>query len=325
MADDEDEVINLSELESEDDEGKEKKPPAQAAVRPPPVPGPGAAPQTGLKDLERQIEAERVERARALNIARQATTERDNAIRFAQEAERRGVSTFELYVDSQIASITEQMDSLTAQQEGAYTDSDFKTVAAINRKLADLGGDLASAKRDKATLTQQREVMTQQHRQPIHPPGGGQQQPQVPTDPLERAIMNRTEPTKQFLRKHPELVRGDGSLKRQAIDAHDSALDAGHAVDTPAYFQFIEGLIGGGGGGNGEVPARGGRAPTLAAPVVRGGGGGGGGGSSVVNPDGSITVTPKMRRLAEEQGVPIKEWVSNYVRLVKEGRMTPIA
>jgi len=321
MADDEDEQINLSDLEDE-----EKKPEA-AAAKPPPVPGPSAKPaappQTGLRDLERQVEAERADRRRLAQENARLNNERDNAIRFAQEAERRGVSTFELYVDNQIAGMTEQMDMLTAQQETAYADGDFKTVASINRKLADIGGDLASAKRDKATLAQQRETMTEQHKQPIRQPA---QQPQVPTDPFERAIMNRTEPTKAFLRKHPELMRSDGSLKRQAIDAHDSALDAGHTVDTPAYFSFIEGLLGSG------VPTRGEgwtperqvhRAPSMAAPVARGAGPDRG--SALGNADGTFTITPKMRRLAEEQGVPVREWVQNYVRLVKEGRMTPIA
>jgi hypothetical protein len=320
MADEENEEINLSDLEEEIDPDKEVKPEAKA--KPAPVPGPGAAraaPSTGLKDLERQVATERSERTRVAQENARLQSERDNAIRFAQEAERRGVSTFELYVDNQINSMTEQMDALTAQQEGAYADGDFKTVAAINRKLADLGGDLASAKRDKATLATQRETMKQQHQQPIRTQP---QQPQVPTDPLERAIMNRTEPTKAFLRKHPELVRGDGSLKRTAIDAHDSALDAGHAVDTPGYFQFIEGLIGpGSGNGNGELPARG-RAPSMAAPVARGTSPDRA--SGVINADGTFTITPKMRRLAEEQGVPVKEWVQNYVRLVREGRMTPI-
>lgn len=324
MADeDENEEINLADLEQDDEQPEGKKPDA-AAAKPPPVPGPrtAAAPQTGLKDLERQIGEERAARARLAQENQRLGGERDNAIRFARETEARGVSTFELYVDNQISSMTEQMDALTAQQETAYADGDFKTVSQINRRLADLGGDLASAKRDKATLTQQRGVMEQQHKQPIRPAAGQQQQP---TDPVERAIQGRTPTTQAFLRKHPELIRSDGTLKRAAIDAHEAALDAGHTLDTPSYYAHIEGLIGPGtgaaNGNGGEAPARG-RAPRDAAPVARGGGPDRG--SSVVNADGTFTITPKMRRLAEEQNVPIKEWVSNYVRLVREGRMTPI-
>jgi len=140
-----------------------------------------------------------------------------------------------------------------------------------------------------------------------------------PTDPIERAIQDRSEPTKNFIRKHPEIVRGDGTLKRNALDAHERALDEGFQVDTPGYFEYIErSLVAQQPHQNGGNPPPS-RAPTMAAPVARGGGpsGSGGGGNM-------FTATPKMRRLAEEQGVPIGEWVRNYVRLLNEGRITPI-
>jgi hypothetical protein len=322
---DDDDAIPLSEL-LEEDEAETAKAPAQ--TKPAPVPGPRATPakappvqQPALADLEAQITAERAARYRD---NQRLQTERDNAIRFAQEAERRGVSTYELYTETQITGVQEQMDALGAQQEGALSDGDFKTVAEINKKLTKLGGQLAILERDKATLAEQRAVMTQQHQRPISPQGGGQPAaPQPPADPLERAIMNRTEPTKAFLRKHPDLIRGDGSLKRAAIDAHDNALDAGYQVDTPGYFQYIEGVLGGGKpapADNGGQPRQ--RAPMMAAPVERGAAPGGGGGGA--GADGTFMVTPKMRRLAEEQGVPIKEWATNYLRLLREGRITPI-
>ena len=36
-------------------------------------------------------------------------------------------------------------------------------------------------------------------------------------------------------------------------------------------------------------------------------------------------MTPHMRKLAAEQGVTPQEWAENYVRLLKEGRITPIS
>jgi hypothetical protein len=328
-------TLNLADLEKEAQEGtlseEEKQQRAPQPGKPAPVPGPSsakpaAAAQDGLKDLERQIENERRARATTAQENARLQTERDNAIRFAREAEARGMTTYELYTENQITAATEQMDALTSQQETAYADGDFKTVADINKRLNKLGGQLAILERDKATLAEQREQMKQQHarptttRQPAQPA-------QLPANPLERAIMNRTEPTKAFLRKHPELVRNDGSLKRTAIDAHDRALDEGHTVDTQSYFDYIEGILGTGtapaGDGDGAAP-RPGRAPSTAAPVSRGGGPERGG-PGLPNSDGTISVTPRMRRLAEEQGVPIKEWVTNYVRLLKEGRVTPIA
>jgi hypothetical protein len=329
--DDENEEISLADLEDEEPKAAEK-PQAKAPAKPPPVPAPGtsqeqakpAAPQVGLKDLETHLANERAERLRVTSENARLLAERDNAIRYAQAAEQRGVSTIELANDNQIVALTEQLDMMQAQHEQAMTDGDFKTASALQRKMGKLNSDLSLAEERKAALAGQREQMTQQHRQPL-------QRPAAPAavDPLERAIANRTEPTKAFLRKHPDLIRGDGSLKRAAIDAHDQALDAGHAVDTPGYFAYIESAISPAGGGNGAAegapaPAPRQRAPTMAAPVERGAAPGS---SNIpgVSADGStFTVTAKMRRLAEEQGVPVKEWVNNYISLLKQGRITPI-
>jgi hypothetical protein len=324
MADDESLVVDLAEDETPPSPAPpEKTPPAPAvAAKPPPVPGPGSTPapaaQVGLADLQRQMQAERAERARVEQQNRQLAQERDQAIAFAQEAERRGVSTYELYNENQIKATQDKMVALANGAEQAMLDGDFKRASALNLELGRVGGQLAVLERDQSILMQQRE---QQQAQPQPQPQAPQQpqQRQVPTDPLERAIMGRTEPTKQFLRKHPEIVRSDGSFKRYAIDAHERARDAGYEVDTPAYFDFIERSI------MAQVPQQDGQqvrgAPTTAAPVARGGGPGGSGGSAA---SGTFTMTPKMRRLAEEQGVTPQEWARNYVRLLNEGRITPI-
>jgi hypothetical protein len=337
MADEDEElIIDLNE-EEEDAAAKDKEAPpskqqAPTQAKPPPVPGPTtkpaqpAAPQTGLKDLETQIANERAAKNRVAEENRRLAAERDQAILFAQEAERRGMTVHELNNDNQIKAAEEQLDALQAQHEAAMNEGDFKAAAAVNRRMQKTSSDLSLLERDKMILAQQRVNMTEQHKrkpQPTRQPAEAQ-----PTDPLERAIAGRTEPTKQFLRKHPELIRGDGSLKRAAIDAHDRALDEGHAVDTPGYFNFIEGLIGQAPepgretvtNGQHAPPRQNQRAPTMAAPVERGSAPGGG----AVGADGTFVMTPKMRRLAEEQGVPPKEWAQNYVRLLREGRITPI-
>lgn len=334
MADeDENLVVNLDEDEDKNqDEDKEKaaapaappvgeKPASQA--KPPPVPGPGAAPAQGLAELQKQIAAERAERQRITQEAQRIAAERDQAIAFAQEAERRGVSTYELYTENQIKAVGDKMVALAEQAEVAYGDGNFKRVSALQLEIGRLGGQLGVLERDHAILVQQREQAQQQQRQPQPQRQQPQprQQPQVPTDPLERAIYGRTEPTKAFLRKHPELVRGDGTLKKTAVDAHEAALDAGYQADTAGYFDHIEKIIMPQSPGQPAPPAPRG-APTTAAPVARAGGPGGGGGAPGSN--GTFTMTPKMRRLAEEQGVTPQEWARNYVRLLAEGRITPI-
>ena len=297
--------------------------PVAATAKPPPVPGPPAAPQQGLADLQRQMNAERAERERVTAVAHQIAKERDQAIAFAQEAERRGVSTYELYTENNIKAVQDKMESLAGQSEQAMQDGDFKRASALNLEIGRLGGNLAVLERDHAILVEQRQNAEaqarrgppqQQRQQPQ------QQQPQMPSDPFERALVGKSEPTKQFLRKHPDLVRGDGTIKRSALDAHERAKDEGYEPDTPGYFEYIERSI------MAQTPSNGGNspprgAPTVAAPVARGGGGGGG---TVTRTPNEFVMTPKMRRLAEEQGVTPTEWARNYVRLLQEGRITPI-
>jgi len=289
-------------------------------VKPPPVPGPPAAavaPQVGLQDLQQQLAAERRERAQMTETARRIAAERDQALQMAQEAEQRGGTNYEAYVESQIQGMSADMDSLTSQAEVAMNEGDFKAAAAINKQLGRIGGALAIAEREKLALQQQRQQPQRRQPQQQTQP----QRPQQPTDPVERAIANRTPATQAFLRKHPDLIRGDGTLKKIAIDAHDKALDAGHTVDTEAYFQYVEKSLGGNGQAqsapqNGtSVP----RVPGYSAPVDRGPGPG----SDNLAP-GTFRMTPKMRRLADEQGVTPSEWATNYVKLLKEGRITPI-
>ena len=292
-------------------------------AKPPPVPGPPAAaapqvaPQVGLQDLQQQIANERRARAQMEETARRIAAERDQAVRYAHETEQRSGSNYEAYVDSQINGMTADMDTLAAQAEVAMNEGDFKTAAEINKQLGRIGGALAIAEREKLALQQQRQQPRQQQPQQQPPQ---RQQPQVPTDPMERAIANRTPATQAFLRKHPELIRGDGTLKKAAIDAHERALDAGHAADTEGYFRYVESSL----GGNGQAPSEQNgtsvpRVPGYSAPVTRGPAPGG----DNLAP-GTFKMTPKMRRLAEEQGVTPCEWATNYVKLLKEGRITPI-
>src|SRR5215831_6909912 len=344
---DENLVVDLNKEEEDEKKPEEVKrddeiKAQQAPEKPPPVPGPGQAslprvpspplaPEVAMGDLERQVNAERQARARTIADNRRLAQERDQAVAFAQEAERRGVSTFELFFEHQIHSAQEQMDALGARQESAYNDGDWKTVSEINKRMSHLGGQLASFENQKNAATQERQrllaqqqyqaqqqqyIAAQQAQAAAQQRAQAQQRPQLSNDPAERkmqlATRGRTPETQAFIRRHPELVRGDGSLMRGAIEAHEKALDAGHSVDTAGYFQHIESLI-----GNGSAPRADG---GYAAPVARG------------NPlpangmraDGTFVMTPKMRQLAEEQGVTPQEWARNYVRLIKEGRMTPI-
>jgi len=321
MADEEESlVVKLDEgnedKENKENNGKETKP-VEVAAKPPPVPGPSSAPpdtaaQTGLAELEKQIENERRAREQAVVSARRMQQERD-------QATAASYATYEALADNQIQAFQDNMDALGVQLETAMNDGNFKEAADIQKRLGRLGGQLAQAETAKNQLVQQRERMKAQPQQRTQQPQQPQQR-QQPTDPFERAIAGRNQAVQGFLRKHRDLVRSDGSLKRIVIDAHEKALDAGYTADTPAYFQHIESTL----GANGQAqaaPAEVGQTQgetQYAAPVTRSAPPGG------TRGDGTFVMTPKMRRLADEQGVTPQEWASNYIRLLKEGRITPI-
>src|SRR5262245_47098258 len=237
MADDDEVTVDLTDPELPLDEppegggkGDAPAPAGQAAAAPestqPPAPPAPPAPAAGLEELERAVSRERAERERI-------QAERDHFAQVAAEAERRGVSTHELLVDNQIKATIEQLDALQRQQEGAYENGDWKLVAQINRKMHDLSGQLALDRRDKAYIEQV-------SKQPRPVPGP---QPAA-ASPVERALSAFSPPAQAFLRKHPDLMRGDGTLKRSAVDAHEKALDEGFAADSEGYFAHIEKVLG---------------------------------------------------------------------------------
>src|SRR5262245_633304 len=109
--------------------------------KPEPVPGPGAqtakpekvAPEVGLRDLEQRIEAGRRENERLVEESRRLATERDNAVAYAQEADRRSGTNYEAWVQGQIDGMSAEMENLAAQAEAAMNDGDFKAAAKFNQ------------------------------------------------------------------------------------------------------------------------------------------------------------------------------------------------
>jgi len=313
-AEDEPLRINLEEEAAED--GVTPAPAAPAAP---------ATPAVGIEDLKRQLDAAENNRRMLAESARRMQLERDHANAVAAEAERRGISAQEVVNETRLNGVQEQLNSLAESQKNAYEAGEWGKVAEINLQLNKLGGELALLERDRAWLQQHREqYVAQQQARAYQAQQAAQQQPQLPSDPFERALVGRTQRTQQFLREHKDLVRPDGSLKRAAIEAHERALDEGLAVDTDAYFSKVEELLASDAPRQRQSkntaapsPIRPKGPPTSAAPVSRVT-------SGIPGFSGSeFTMTPRMRQLAEEQGIPPAEWAENYIRLVREGRMEP--
>ena len=73
--------------------------------------------------------------------------------------------------------------------------------------------------------------------------------PVPPSDPVEAFCANRSEPTANWVKAHPDWVR-DPRKQAKLTSAHYDAIAEGHAPDTPGYFEKIERAIGLKGDGN---------------------------------------------------------------------------
>ena len=279
---------------------------------------PPEAPTAGLEAMEQQLREANARADRIEQASRRLQTERDQALALAQEAEKRGISTQELMIEDQIKATAGQLDSLTEQQATAWSDGDFAKAAQINRKMQELTVSHGFLNEKKLWLAQQRE--RQQQPPPAPPQAAADSAP--PADPFEARIHGKYSPNAAaFLRKHQDLVRSDGSLKRVAIEAHEAALDEGFTADTPGYYDRIERILGQpkeaevNGAAPPAAPKAG--APTTAAPVSRGN-------VRVPGGGGKPQITPNQRRLAIEQGQDPDEWFAHYNRLLAEGKISPV-
>lgn len=288
-------------------------PPSSATT--PPV----TTPVAGLEDLRGQLETSQRQRKEQGERAAKAEHERNQAIAAVQEAQSRGVSLQELQNETEMVRIQEQMDALERESVSLMDDGKFADAAQINRKMAKLGGELSYAEQRKTWLVQERERAQLQAQQAAA---------MAAQDPVETFISTRDPRLRDFLQTHRNLMRADGTVRKVALDAHESAMESGEGLYTPGYFAHIEKFVTDGGTKrtNGEQePAVTTRqeqrrpmpAPSVAAPVSRGAVGG----STGIQTDGTFVVTPRMRKVAAEQEIPITEWVQGYIKSVRDGRM----
>jgi hypothetical protein len=106
----EDLIVNLEPEVTEEGE----KP---VVAKPPPVPGPSVSSQSAVKELERQIEAERADRGRLMAENQRLEREREEAVQVAQRAEQQTGNNYVAWLDSQISNMTNEMDTMAAQAE----------------------------------------------------------------------------------------------------------------------------------------------------------------------------------------------------------------
>lgn len=261
MADEEEIVVTLGDATTEHD--GERDDPAKVLAQ-------------QYKDLEADNAVQKQRREHAEQRAQTARTEADRA---RQEVAASRVDVVESQYDTVATGLAAaQAEGTAAEQEyaAAFDKGDSLAMAKAQRKIANAEARAVRLDEAKAELEVRRKEPRQQQRTEQ------QARPAVSDDPIEAYVNGRTEPTKKWLRAHPEWVT-DGKKNLKLTAAHNDALAEGLSTDTTEYFEHVENFIGlrqQAQNGNGrETPKR--KTSVPAAPVHQSSGGTNGGAREV--------------------------------------------
>jgi hypothetical protein len=255
------------------------------------------SPDDAVAELKRQLDDATAAKVRAETAAAAAHGEVN---KFKTEAENaqytaisRAIETAQGLIEASEARI------LTARESG-----DFKAEMAAQREHGQAIARLSGLEAGKGQMDAMRASPAYQQQRQAPPP----QQ-----NAFENHISTMSEPTKQWLRAHPDAV-SNPTMANRVASAHYAALAAGKTTDTPDYFSFVEQHA-----GYRQAPAQQQRiANPSAAPS-----------GQARAPNGakvreSLTMTPRMRQLAKEAGVSETEWAKSYLAGLKDGSQEPL-
>lgn len=279
MADEEEVIVAVA---GEADETIEKREPE---TKVPEKDDPTKALAKQYEELEARAERERQARdaadRRAEAASREAVTARRDAAQARTETTEREYDT----VLSGIEAAKSEATAAEGEYQAAFEKGDAVAMSGAQRKIARAEAKSVRLDEARADIEARRSRTTDEAEQrKLEAP----QRPEPPADPVDAYIATRTEPTARWLREHKDWI-ADQRKNAKLTAAHYSAMGEGIAVDTPEYFEHVEGVLGlrGDTAGNGtdKTPT----APTKAAkravpPVAPGApssGGTNGGGTEV--------------------------------------------
>ena len=250
-----------------------------------------------FKALQRESEGNKHARDEALRRA-QALEQETIRARHGEAQARSQVagSQYESIV-SGIAAADAEAQAAEQEYAKAYDSGDAIAMAKAQRKMA-------AAESQKVYLGATKSDLEARHSSPgseAPPQRRAESAERWPSgDPVEAFLQSRTEPTRNWLRAHPEHARAfalnmaggasteDVRRANKLTAAHNDALAEGIDADTPAYFSHLESFIGPkqaektNGAGDGTRPPNSKRRSSVpVAPVQASSGGTQGGGPTV--------------------------------------------
>lgn len=213
------------EPEIEDDGADDEIAPDYSHIEEEPDPEP-EAPTDALDDLQRQL-AE----LRGQNETLSKQAERGEAAELAAD---------QAHVVAALNAAKSDLASARSDYEAAAAAGKWSVAAAAQEKMSLAAADLRECEGalDDVKGAIARFNKGERRAQPATTPTA------VPADQFEAAIANMGEKSKEWCRKNKADLQKSPARGQRAVTAHLEALDAGHKVDTPEYFQFLDKQMG---------------------------------------------------------------------------------
>jgi hypothetical protein len=246
-----------------------------------------------FKALQARSEANEHAREAAVRRAQALEQETFRARHEAEQARNAVAGSQYESVTSGIAAAESEAAAAEQEYAKAFESGDAAAMARAQRKIAN-----AEARKVRLDEAKSDIEIRHQRAQEEQPRRAEQQRHQPVGDPVETFLASRTEPTRNWLKAHPQHARAfalnlsggasteDVRRAKKLTAAHEDALAEGIDPDTPAYFSHLESFIGPkpektNGATNGHQQPAKRRASVPVAPVQSSPGGTNGGGAEV--------------------------------------------
>ena len=264
-------------------------------------------PDEAVADLKKQLEAANAERDRAAH-------ERAESDRRAVEATKRAdtataeVRSSEAQIISNAAETIER-DILIARGNlrDAMAAADYDAQADLQVVISDLAAKRLQLNNAKAQL-ETRSKLTE---------GRVYESRQQSRDPVEEWASNLSPRSRDWILSHRDAVANDAA-QRKLTAAHNSAVELeGLRADSDEYFSYVEGKL-----GYRKVETQQQSAPRQPATVMPSAPVSNAGASPQRQMSNVVTLSAVERDVAKSLGMTEKEYASNKLVLIKEGKLT---
>jgi len=174
--------------------------------------------------------------------ARRNLDDAEVAKRAAVAASNETVETRRTAIETALAASEAQMGALESDYAAAFEAGDSKKMAATQRRMSELGGDISQLKSGKAAIAADtgadrgRRVVQQDEPAPRRRPATEQEQ-------FDDAIKGYSPRTQRWLRDHKEVVT-NVTRRNEAMSAHHAALAQRYEPESDEYFAYLDRKMG---------------------------------------------------------------------------------